>query len=449
MSEYHQSLIIVNNMAKGNRRGVCYVLDHKMDRATERECSARVNRAYERFLCQPLGLTENAKRLLGMQSVQGQARSGHGVFSGSEELSSGRALRYPNMTIEDIIELLDFDVVRVKKQRDGLVRSVFQYLYRVFVEARRVFSNDKNGRVLLPLLDEDGAPLLGIERFRKLGLVDGLEVCRGIFLASCLDNYSRWRSSVEKEYGVVLGGGECVAVRMRGLRKNGLTLEDLSRKEHNRVDLLRLYRQGTICLDEVVRADRDIISGYVRLRKGCGVSDDLAVIMGAVMFPQRGRYNLPRSYGILIGDGVDTWDKCLPEIYRGGHDEALGRKVIQKFAELEKRFKSSKNEQQFSLNISADDARRFIYSARIDPERRNYYPDSSQRYFAKLVCRDSTVVDEHLHFVERFEREAHTPVEQAGPKFKIGFGAVPARRFYAETRKRCYELENDGLLQLL
>lgn len=443
-----------------------YVYNHQSDCKTLIDFTARVNRAFERFIAhEELDCTDSIKELLAMQSIQGQAQTGMGVFDGRiglGEFSDNRTLIYQNCTIESVIRALNFNVVKIQERRQRIIDDIYQWVNRIFEDAKRVYSHlmEQSQDICVRLVNEDEEPLTGIRLFSRIKPENSLSVCRGIYLASCMDNYD-WRKKVKEKHGTELGGGECYATNMTNMLSSGLSLNHLSSQPHDENQREILQAKGVIIPGEKVESSENIVTAYVRYAIGLGVCDDTAMIMAALMhrIPSKNTFDKDYAIGVYLDDSIDTWDKCTPIIWKGGQDELLGTHVKKKFEELEKSLEKQyvvagkqmpeTVRKTVSLNISDDEVVNFIYAAHTDVEYPRVQPDSSQRYFMKIVDagRKMPVAEAHLQFIDGFGIRYRTPNEwRIKRDFKAGFHRVPAKRFYNALAQRFYKLENKGMI---
>ena len=179
----------------------------------------------------------------------------------------------------------------------------------------------------------------------------------------------------------------------------------------------------------VTKSNGNWNNGYIELSKGIGISDDAAVITSALM---RGD---DCSRGVLLGDGIDTFDKYSTKIYRDGQDEIIGKnsRIIYE-KEVDKNFP-----------VSDEDIMTFIFISAIDENSRRSFPSCSQRRFWQRVRTDKgekqfDAVKSHETFVNYLKDEsARYPVTQ-----RIGFRGIKNTNFYEkyiEKLKLSIELE--------
>lgn len=443
-----------------------YIYNHHRDRKTLTDFTARVNRAFERFQREQLDCTPEVKELLAMQSIQGQAQTGWGIFDGrisKGEFGDCRTLLFPNTTIESVIQALGCNVTKIKKRRQHIINDIFKWIDHSCEEVKRVYSHPRQQSqdVSMKLLNEQGEPLGGICLFSRIEVSNVLNCLRGVYLGSAMDNYENWRKKVEAKFNVKLGGGECYAINQSNLYRSGLSLKDLSSNQYSEKDRKLLQIRGILLPEEQVESSKHIIMAYVRHAEGEGICDDTAMIMAAFLHKIQGKNAFDKDYsnGVLLCDSVDTWDKCTPMIWKGGQDELLGTYVKKKFEELGKYFedKYKKSGEQMpeklkgkiSLNVSDEEVINFIYAARELPH--SPQPDCSQRYFMKIVNtkKKMPVAEQHLNFIDRFPRGYRNPAQRGMERnFKIGVHKMPAGGFYDMLQQRFYKLEEEGIINV-
>ncbi|MBI1968754.1 hypothetical protein HYS49_02485 [Candidatus Woesearchaeota archaeon] len=343
-----------------------------------------------------LSLQRDLYEALLVQSVLGHAQKGHKAF-----FQGG--VRYPSATITDILEAADLDVEKIKSKRQRLIDEVFDWA--------ELAQDDKTNRLLLK-----GKPLLGIGFFQNME-VDPWFVLKGLALAGCMDNYG-WRMKTFDRFGgrtregkpLDIGGGETYLVEAEvlweRLQENSLYIEQLGLQGHTDADLLQL--QPTLTTDSSPSAE--VI--YVRRKAGLGTSDDTAMIMGGVMMQQEGEKQARSTLlGIAIGDGLDTYDKCVLHPVTGGYDELLALQLREELPDL----------------VSDEEIMQLIYSAAKGNGK--YVVSSSHKRLIQIMPGADplqTTIEHHLKFLEQGNY----------PRFRIGFERMASEEFYGEVRRR-------------
>jgi len=350
-----------------------------------------------------LSLERDLYEALLVQSVLGHAQKGHKAF-----FQGG--VRYPSATITDIIEAADLDVEKIKGTRQRLIDDVFSW-----AELAR---GDTTNRLLL-----DGSPLLGIGFFQNIE-VEPWFVLKGLVLAGCMDNYG-WRMKTFDRFGgrtregkpFEIGGGETYLLEQEvlqdRLQENPLYIEQLGLKEHTEADLVQLQP----LLTKNSSPSAEVV--YVRRKAGLGTSDDTAMIMGGVMMQQEGEKQARSTLlGIVIGDGLDTYDKCVLHPVTGGYDELLAVQLRRKLPDL----------------VSDEEIMQLIYfSAKGNG---NYVVSSSHKRLIQIVPGADplqTTIEHHLKFLEQGNH----------PRFRIGFERMVSEEFYEEVRRRVESLTEE------
>ena len=170
-----------------------------------------------------------------------------------------------------------------------------------------------------------GAPLFGVH-FLADRKVDTRAFLTGLVLAGFMDDWS-YREAAMLEHRRTftgmpfhIGGGEMLIVdrgqfEMCGLGDTGAVLFDS--------DQLRTLRDiGVVCRDreaEYRYPDHD--QAYFRRRLGDGICDDLAMMAAGA------RYGFDAMLGAFVMDAVDTYDKFLLRLTRGGYDGHLAHRI--------------------------------------------------------------------------------------------------------------------------
>ena len=114
-----------------------------------------------------LDTTPDIQDLLFIQSLEGRAHNGAGVFN---------KRTYVNTTIDDVVKALGRDPDEIKARRQTLVDDIVQFA----VDAMDGGKHDK-------LLNSRGEPILGIQFFRERH-VNARDVLRGLYLGGLRDN---------------------------------------------------------------------------------------------------------------------------------------------------------------------------------------------------------------------------------------------------------------------
>jgi len=324
------------------------------------------------------------EQVLLLQSVLGHAYEGHGLFKGR---------RYPNTTQDDIVRALRLDPVAVRGARQALIDEIRAYAQAVIA-----------GRTVGALVDDRGTPLLGISTLRFLQL-NPEEVLGGLYLGGLRDD-PQLRAEVEDETGIRIGGGRSYHVDFHRMHQAGITGEDLARGEwEGRLEELR--NEGII-VDATQAARPSVHYQYVRHRKGCGASDDAAIV-GAGL-----RWGLSVAMGVFLADAIDTLEKYVPRY--SDQDADIARDIAERHS---------------SLTFTKEDVKLLIRLAAAEDPEVKCLPDSSLRHLLS--------VDRHTDLCAL---EAHILAIVGTPAPSIGLGheRFPSHRFYALLRRRLEDL---------
>lgn len=344
---------------------------------------------------------ETNRKLLLMQTIQGHANMADGKFRTAEEKED--CTRYPNTTLEDIAQALADD------ERLGMTPTeVKEKRLKNILEIEGFIKKALKGEKIKRIQNDEREPLLGIKLFDEILLKNPMNVAKGFYLGSIMDNYTTWRKQLEKEpYNLVMGGGECIAVDMSKLNQgtvdemlksdenvnlklslamkviDGFHLGTLAKEEWAE-HISMLYDKGIIINQEVVSATDRIRSAYVRHKAGKGVSDNAAVVMAGILYGKKSRQDgIETALGVYLADAVDTLDKYLPMIYKDGVDEAIGREI----------------ESSGRISLTEKEKLNFIFFSAIHPKKK--MPDCSQRYFLQIDEKaDDTAIENHITYLQ-------------------------------------------------
>jgi hypothetical protein len=299
-----------------------------------------------------LRTTEAARELILMQSVEGHAQMGHGVFAGR---------RFPNTEMEDIVEALGRSPHIVGAQRQDLIDEISRW-----VEAAL------GGAVGDTLVNEDGDGLVGCGVLRHFGIVPS-DVLRGLYLGGLRDA-SEVRLEVEQRTGQQIGGGRCCFVDVEVMHRMGLDGEKLARGSH--ADQIESYRRAGLVVDDPGPGARHdhIRYMYIRDRVGGGASDDSAILAGGKL------YNLSVALGVFLADAIDTLEKFVVNYADQDYDLALHI-----------------GERAPKVAVSKDELYRLIWVSCPAPEEAERIPDSSLRHMIEIDPHtDQTALESHL-----------------------------------------------------
>jgi len=335
-----------------------------------------------------LRTTWENEQLILIQSVEGHAHEGHGVFRGR---------RFVNTTLDDICWALRLDPVHVQRDRQALIDQVAGYVDRALA-----------GNGAEDLLHDDGEPLLGISSLRFLR-VDPAQVLRGIYLGGLRDDPDmRWE--MERQHGLKIGGGALYLVDLARAEELGLSGEDLAHGEWH-ADIERFRDQGIIVGVER-RQDPDVSYQYIRHRRGSGASDDTAIVAAGLL------WGLGAAVGVFLTDAIDTLEKYVP-VYTD-QDKELALRVEARFP---------------GLGVGRQEALELIRLQAIPDNAPLEVPDSSLRHMLS--------VDRHA---DRCPLEAHLCAVQgqACPPVGLARERTDTARFHEYVRRRVEEIKGTG-----
>ncbi len=372
---------------------------------------------FNRLMLLRLHCDKRVGNLLIPQSLSGRANQGHGAFNGK---------RYPNVTAEDILTSVGWSWKKYWAQRQLWIDDI-----KVWV--RRALRDPSDPRVLRMYSTDGDRPIAGY-CFKEMlsGPKEVLNGLAGLLFTTSMDTFDPWRVKVQQKYDIHMGGGDCVAVSMPELKAEGLTLEDLSRNEYGKRKLKQLMEKGVI-LDVPSIGVSDIVkNGYVRRKKGKGVSDDAAIITAGLVYGTAG------FYMAMAGDFIDTMDKVTAEVVRGGQDGALGDEIRHSMRTR-------------GLDIPIDDEKivDLIYLSAIDPKRPVHWVHCSQRYFYQDL-EGTCAAMMHHNLVQNMKcldnwKQAKT-IANVAPYARIGFDKIVNWDFYKVYMDRLEQAEKEGII---
>ena len=347
-----------------------------------------------------------AKEHLCVQSLQGHAQNGHCMFNSK---------RFPNTTIEDVLEALFIDIDEFKTRRQQEINRAFQWVLEAL-----------NGKAHKKFMI-DSAPLFGIKLFERYTIRNVRDALFGCYLGGIMDNHSEWREGVLHRFGYQTGGGECLPFNVPILNKMRIGLDFLSEGENQPWLISELEKAGAVS-SQIKIGTRDIVSGFVRYKNGFGISDDAAFIMAGIL------YGTDAAMGLLLADAIDTWDKCAKIIMPGGQDEYLAKLI----------------EAAMPITAGRDELLEFLYLSAVNPRAPGKDPDCSQRYFLQIDPRTNmSAVGRHLQFIESTRKYMNRLPRDRKEKDRqrIGFNRVWSSEFYnREIKPRVYDYILKGKL---
>lgn len=319
------------------------------------------------------------EELILLQSVLGHAHEGHGVFRGQ---------RFPNTTMDDIVRALRLNPRDVKRDRQELIDGVRAYVDRAIA-----------GREPHALVDAAGRPLFTCSFLRMLTVAPA-DVLGGLYLGGLRDD-SDVRAEVERERGIVIGGGKCYLVDRERMESLGLDGEELAHGDWA-PELPRFERAGLFA-DASRAGDADTVYQYIRHRRGPGASDDAAIVGAGLL------WGPGVAVGVFLADAVDTLEKYVPAYADQDEDIALM---------IERTFQG--------LRFTRADVRLLTYVAAA-PLHDDRIPDSSLRHLLAVDRRlDLCAVEAHLLEV----------MGAPTPEIGLSHERAPSAAFYAYVRER-------------
>lgn len=302
-----------------------------------------------------LETTPGIQDLLFIQSLEGRAHNGSGVFD---------KRTYVNTTIDDVVRALGRSPEEIKRVRQRLVDAIVDFAAAAM-----------NGERREKLLDGNGEPFLGIPFFQGRR-VNPRDVLRGLYMGGLRDNPDI-RKEAERIYQTKIGGGRCYIIDVRTMLELDLDGERLAHEPHE--DKIEEYRKaGLIVSDEGTADPKTQRYFYIRHRVGPGQSDDAAFVMAGIL------YNADVALGVFLADAIDTLEKYAP-VYRD-QDGGLSFQIGRGFKDLE---------------LDLEDVYELVHLSAIPEAEEQLVPDSSLRYLLSLDSRSGrSALRTHLDFIE-------------------------------------------------
>ncbi|MFQ3549670.1 MAG: hypothetical protein SNJ70_07965 [Armatimonadota bacterium] len=291
------------------------------------------------------------EQLLLIQSVEGHAHSGHGLFYGET---------YPNTTQSDIASALKLNPLQIRTSRQDLIDEIKYFVIRTA-------EGDKTPY----LINIEGEPFLRSSILRCLEIdIEGVLI--GLYLGGLRDDtYIRKKTS--KKYGINIGYGENFLIDREILSNVGLNGYKLSQEAHEQ-EIDNLKTKGLLAEKENPNTEYM----YVRFSVGTGASDDAAIVMAGKLF------GFSACVGCFLADAVDTLEKF--SVRYSDQDSEI--------ADLIKRHHPN-------LPITEEDAIDLTYLCSIPPERKGRVPDSSLRHLLEIDEKiDQCAIESHFAFVQ-------------------------------------------------
>ena len=302
-----------------------------------------------------LDTTPQIEDLLFLQSLEGRAHNGAGVFENRP---------FVNTTIDDVVRALGRDPDEIKAARQRLIDDIVLYAMDAM-----------NGEKREKLLTENGEPLLGIRLFGERH-VNPRDILRGLYMGGLRDNPDV-RKEAEKVYQTKIGGGRCYVIDVKTMLAMKLDGEKLAEEAHEE-QLEEYVKCGLIVATEGAVDPKTQRYFYIRHRIGPGQSDDAAMVMAGVL------YDPDVALGVFLADAIDTLEKYAP-VFRD-QDGNLSYQIARGFN---------------GLKITMDDVYELVSLAAIPEPEEHMVPDSSLRYLLSIDPRSqSSAFRTHLDFIE-------------------------------------------------
>lgn len=302
-----------------------------------------------------LETTPEIEELLLIQSLEGRAHNGAGVF---------HKRTYVNTTIDDVVKALGLDAEDIKRRRQAIIDSIVDFAAAAM-----------NGEKREKLLTASGEPILGIKLFQDRR-VNPRDVLRGLYIGGLRDNIDI-RKEAERAYQMKIGGGRCYVVDVKTMLDMNLDGELLSHDAHE-AKIPEFTKRGLIAAveGEVDPATQRYF--YIRHRIGPGQSDDAAFILSGIL------YNPDVALGVFLADAIDTLEKYAPRY--SDQDGNLSFQIGRGFKDL---------------NLTLDDVYELVSLAAIPEAEEHMVPDSSLRYLLAIDQRSQQCAFKtHLDFLE-------------------------------------------------
>lgn len=329
-----------------------------------------------------LRCSHDVEQLILIQSIEGHAHEGHGLFYGR---------KYPNTTVDDIVRALRLDTEAVKTARQDLIDEICEFVRRAI-----------GGGGLRCACNDDRQPLLRCGTLRHIE-IEPAGVLRGIYAGGLRDD-PEIRKLANQRYGVQMGYGKCRLVNQEVMQSLGLDGYQLAKLAHEH-ELDDFERAGLFSCDE----GEHVQYMYVRYQEGPGASDDAAVVMAGKL------WGLSAAVGCWLADAIDTLEKYVP-VY-SDQDADLSLYVESHFADL---------------GLSRDDAVDLAYLSAVPPDAVDFLPDSSLRHFLEIDRKhDQCAIESHLAYV------AGLPFA----RMDLDHGQCTNEEFYEYIERRFAEFE--------
>lgn len=282
-----------------------------------------------------------------MQSIEGHAHEGHGLFHGR---------RFPNTTVDDVARSLRLDPAQVKEERQLLIDEVKEFVERTIA-----------GEEIRCACNTEGEPLIRCGALRQVE-VDAVGVLKGLYTGGLRDG-AEVRTLANQRYGVEMGYGQSHLIDQAVLHRLGLDGFALARRGHEQeIDDFR--KAGLFAHN----GDGNVAYMYVRYREGPGASDDAAIAMAGKL------WGVSAAVGCFLADAIDTLEKYVP-VY-GDQDSVISEMIAP------------------HIDLTVDDAVDLAYLCHIPHDMQGRLPDDSLRHMLQVDRKlDQCPLESHLAYV--------------------------------------------------
>lgn len=295
--------------------------------------------------------------LLFMQSIEGRAHNGAGVFNKRS---------YVNTTIDDIVSALGRSPKVIKTKRQELIDEIFEFVVSAI-------EDDPRDR----LVTKSGRPLLGIPQFKDRA-VNYHDILKGLYLGGLRDN-PEIRKKTQGLYGINIGYGKCYLINSRIMEEMGLDGEILAHQEHE--DRLAYFKSSGLIVDHTNtkrKLPKHVRYMYIRHHVGPGQSDDAAMVASGLL------YNVDVALGVFLADAVDTLEK-----------------YVSRYRDQDKEIAFYIKDNYHFLDLDEKDVYELAYLAAIPEEKVDAIPDSSLRYLLAVDQETGqSSFETHMNFIE-------------------------------------------------
>lgn len=301
--------------------------------------------------------TPRIEELLFMQSIEGRAHNGAGVFNKRS---------YVNTSVDDVVRSLGRSPKLIKAKRQEVIDEIVDFVDCAIAE-------DPRDR----LVTRSGKPFLGIPQFKER-TVNYHDVLKGLYLGGLRDDVDI-RRKTQEIFDINIGYGRCYLVNTKVMDEMGLDGEILAHQENE--DKIEEYRDYGLIVDEARSAHKKskyIKYMYIRHHVGPGQSDDAAIVSSGLL------YNIDVAFGVFLADAIDTLEKYAT-VYKD-QDNDLARYIKDKYK---------------FLDADEGDVCELAYLAAIPAERIDEVPDSSLRYLLAIDQETGqSTLEAHINFIE-------------------------------------------------